>query len=333
MAFITLSRQAFFHNLDIIASKTGDTDKIALVLKDNAYGHGLMEMAQMAHEYGITRAVVRHLNEARQIESLFKDIVMLDGVIDTPSAMISTTLNTLEMIPNIPQGSVVELKVDTGMHRNGIAIEALEKAFDLMAQHKLTCKGIFTHYRSADALSSEFFWQRKNFEAVKTKARTLGFKGRFHSCNSAGLFRHEHFDEDIVRVGIAAYGCLELDAVFEPPHLKPVLSLWAKRGASRLLKAQQHVGYNATGKVDTDTNISTYNVGYADGLFRLASNRYVLPNGAKILGRISMDNCTLTCNDDEVLIFNNANDFARAADTIGYEVLAALKPNISRTIV
>jgi alanine racemase len=46
-----------------------------------------------------------------------------------------------------------------------------------------------------------------------------------------------------------------------------------------------------------------------------------------------MDNCTLTCNDDEVLIFNNANDFARAADTIGYEVLAALKPNISRTIV
>ncbi len=292
-----------------------------------------MPMAQLAAEYGISRAVVRRLEEARQIEPFFKDIIMLDDIIDIPSAMISTTINTLEMIPNTPQGALVELKVDTGMHRNGIAAEALETAFAQMARQQLTCKGIFTHYRSADALSSEFFWQRKNFEAVKSKARALGFKGRFHSCNSAGLFRCGHFDEDLARVGIAAYGCLELDRAFDETKLQPVLSLWGERIATRTLHAGEHIGYNATYKADEETVVSTYDLGYADGLFRHASNRYTLPNGARVLGRISMDNCSLTCKDDQVLMFDNASDFAHAADTIGYEVLAALKPHIRREVV
>ena len=137
----------------------------------------------------------------------------------------------------------------------------------------------------------------------------------------------------MVRVGIAAYGCLELDEVYEKADLKPVLSLWAERQSTRVLKASQRVGYNATCKVDEDTVVSTYDLGYADGLLRAASNRYKTPNGSKILGRISMDNTSFTCKDDKLLIFDNANDFAKAADTIGYEILTALPSYTKREII
>ena len=72
MSYIELNKSAFFHNLDIIAQKTADKDKIALVLKDNAYGHGLLEVAEMAKEYGVSKAVVRTEHEAERIRDYFK---------------------------------------------------------------------------------------------------------------------------------------------------------------------------------------------------------------------------------------------------------------------
>ena len=68
MAYITLNKNNFFNNLDIIAKYTKSADKIALVLKDNAYGHGLVETAGMAMEYGIKKAVVRTHEEAKRVE-------------------------------------------------------------------------------------------------------------------------------------------------------------------------------------------------------------------------------------------------------------------------
>jgi len=71
MAYITLNKNHFFNNLDIIAQLTCDKDKIALVLKDNAYGHGILEVASMAKEYGIKKAVVQSNEEANIIEDFF----------------------------------------------------------------------------------------------------------------------------------------------------------------------------------------------------------------------------------------------------------------------
>ncbi len=331
MAYITLSRKAFFHNLDVITAKVEDISKIALVLKDNAYGHGLLEIAMLAHEYGISKAIVRRNSEAYAIEHLFSYILVLDDVAEKISQIIHHSINSLQQIAKFPKNCLVELKVDTGMHRNGIAMDEIEEALALMERKSLTCKGIFTHFRSADTLSSELFWQKKQFEVIKNSYHDSDFL--FHSANSAGTFRSLTCKEDMVRVGIAAYGCLELDSVYDHPDLKPILSLIAQRQTTRILKASQHVGYNATCKVEEDTQVSTYDVGYADGLLRSASNKYVTPNGAKVLGRISMDNTTLTCKDDELVIFNNANDFAKVAGTISYEVLTSLSSTMQRRLI
>ena len=305
--------------------------KIALVLKDNAYGHGLLEIATMAEAYGISKAVVRCNSEALAIAHLFEYILVLDDMSESPHERIVYTINTLDQIRKYPKGTQVELKVDTGMHRNGIAIEDLEDALAMIEEQGLTCKGIFTHFRSADTLSSELFWQRQQFEKIKQALDDRDF--RFHSANSAGVFRMLTCKEDMVRVGIAAYGCLELDRVYDQPDLKPVLSLVGERQSTRLLKASQRIGYNATYEAKEETFVSTYDVGYADGLLRRASNRYSTPNGSKILGRISMDNTSFTCKDDELVIFDNANDFAKEADTIGYEVLTGLPAYLERRII
>ena len=71
MAKILLNKQNLFHNLDIISKQAKGNDKVAIVLKDNAYGHGLLEIAQLASEFGIKKAVVRTLDEALKIENYF----------------------------------------------------------------------------------------------------------------------------------------------------------------------------------------------------------------------------------------------------------------------
>lgn len=333
MGTIKLSREALIHNLDIIAHQVGGKDKIAVVLKDNAYGHGALMIAEAARTYGITHAVVRLEREAVEIADYFEDILILADFPLDSQEHFRYVINSLESISRFPSGTKVELKVDTGMHRNGIASEELEVAFEKMADRRLECVGVMSHFKSADTLSSEWFWQNRAFEVIKDRsialAQRYGWNLRFHIANSAGAFRtSEH--HDMVRVGIALYGCLEMDQTLVQPPLRPVLSLWGEKISTRMLRRGQRIGYNGIYEAAKDEMISMYDLGYANGLDRLASNRYVTPQGVALRGRISMDSAAFSSEDDELLIFDNANDYARAVGTIGYEILACLDKNLTR---
>jgi len=334
MAFITLDRENFYHNLNQIALKTGSKEKIAIVLKDNAYGHGLAPMAKMASEFGIRHAVVRNRSEAKEIGSLFESILILGGEA-VPSERFSYAINSLDDIGSIPEGTNVELKVDTGMHRNGISMDDLPSALEEIGQKKLLLTGVMTHFRSADVLSSELFWQRKQFEEVKEIVAEAGFtRIRVHSHNSAAILRSKDFDEDLVRVGIAAYGYNELPDIFDDITLRPVLTLHAKRVASRTLRGGERVGYGGMFTTPEKMQITTYDLGYGDGWPRGESdNPYLTAEGLPILGRISMDFIALETDREEVCIMDDAQKAARHFNTISYEMTTALSPNIDRSIV
>ena len=342
MAHINLNKKSFFHNLDIIAQVASAKDKIAVVLKDNAYGHGLVEMASMAQEYGIKNAVVRTHQEALHVSEFFETILVLADISLTPIKNANYTINALASIKHFSAGTNVEIKTDTGMHRNGVKIEELEEAFLLCKKQGLHVKGVFTHHASADELSSEWFVQEQNFKDIKEKALEIAQKEginklRFHSQNSAALFRAGECSHDMARVGIAIYGCLEQNEVIYQSSnshdaLKPVLSLWASRISSRILKAKERIGYGGTYTASEDMQVGNYDLGYADGLLRSASNKHVTPKGYKILGRISMDNVNLNCDEEEICIFDDANSYAQSAGTIGYEVLTSMREYITRRI-
>jgi len=333
MAHITLSKQNFFHNLDILVKKVQSIEKIALVLKDNAYGHGILEIASLAKQYGIKKAVVQNEFEANKIEDYFDYILVLADYPYKFNEKLRYTINDIESIENFPQNTKVHLKVDTGMHRNGIAMDQLEIALKLIEKQGLVLEAIMTHHRSADELSSEWFWQNQNFDKVKNKVIELKYKNLyFHSCNSAALMRTQSFEEDFARVGIAAYGCLEMPKGFEN-GFKPVLSVYAQKISSRKLYNFQAVGYGATFRTEKECVVSNYNFGYGAGFLRSCSNKYVSPDGFSLLGRVSMDNCSFESEDENICIFDDARNIAKSAGTISYEVLTSLKESIPREIV
>lgn len=334
MGKITLSREALRTNLDIIAHQVGGTDKIAVVLKDNAYGHGAVMIAEAARDYGVTKAVVRLEREALEIEPFFETILILADFPTVSNPKFHYVINSLHTIDQFPTGTKVELKIDTGMHRNGVGMDEIEKAFGIFSDQGLACVGVMSHFKSADTLSSEWFWQRNAFDEVKKevlkRAKKYKWNPRFHLSNSAGAFRTNRCDDDMVRVGIALYGCLQMDESLPQPQLKPVLSLWGTKISTRLLKTGERVGYNGIYEAQEDEIISMYDLGYANGLDRLASNRYVTSEGIALRGRISMDCAAFSTDVQELLIFNNANEYAKAVGTIGYEILACLDKDLKR---
>ncbi len=340
MAKILLNKENLFHNFKIISGHTKSKEKVAVVLKDNAYGHGIIEIATLANEFGIKKAVVRSLDEALKVEKLFDYILILaEKSFHTYSHAFHIALNSLDDIKILPENCNVHIKVDTGMHRNGILPNQLEEAILGLKERNINITGVFTHHRCADELSTDFFWQNNVFTRVKIDVKRICEQlllplPAFHSCNSAALFRHTNFDEDFARVGIATYGYLDNANIFKFPKLKPVLSLWASKLSTRVLKKGQSVGYGGTFTANTDMTISTYDVGYGDGFLRLNERcSYETPKGYKILGRVSMDNLSLNTNDDEVCIFNDVNALAKTHDTITYEITTALNPNIKKEIV
>lgn len=333
MATIKINKQNFFHNLNQFTLKCGSKAQVGIVLKDNAYGHGLELMAELAAEFGLTEAVVRTYAEAKRIKPYFQSILVL-GDRACVDAHCSFALNCLDDIDQAPHGAVVELKVDTGMHRNGIAMAELDEALQRIRKQGLRLKGVMSHNRSADELSSELFWQQKRFEMVKQRVKAAGFDTvRFHSFNSAAALRLDCRHEDLIRVGIGAYGYSELPEIYRVIELKPVLTLWAKRISSRILQKGDRVGYGGTYEASHSMEVSTYDLGYGDGWMRSTRfQSFVTAEGLPILGRVSMDYVSLASTKEEVCIMDNALEASKQVGTISYEMMTLLNPDIERIV-
>jgi len=341
MARITLNFHHYRHNLELLASKCGDMKKLMVVLKNNAYGHGISQMAPLAAAVGVRYAAVKDCAEGLKIEGLFERVLVLSDLPNSSACgALAFAIHSMESLEAVPSGTVVHLNIDTGMHRNGIFPSELTRAFEVIVRHNLVLEGVFTHFHSADVLGSDYFVQRARFDALKDNVRTLATRlglplPLFHACNSAGLLRHNGaFDDDVARVGISSYGYTDMPKLLGAFDLKPVLALWAKRMSTRTLHKGQKVGYAGMFEVPHTMVTSTYDVGYGDGLFRFDGTKEVLlQEGQPLLGRVSMDSFSSEGEADEVCVFSDASSMAQAANTITYEVLTRLSPWLSRVVI
>lgn len=323
MSYISLSRANFYHNLDFLSTKLGGKSKLAVVLKDNAYGHGLRLIAKLSHEYGIKRAVVKTEQEALMIEEFFEDIMILNpnfSIYKNNFSLVINSLSGLEKITN----QKIHLKFDTGMHRNGLEIEKLDIS-------KLNVVGVMTHFRSADELSCEQFWQQKQWLKVKNMYKDEDVL--FHSGNSATVLRSKNYDDDFARCGISIYGYHDMHDSFGEFDLKPVLTLHADKISSRELNKGDRVGYGGVGVALEDIVVSTYDIGYADGFFRHDGKSEFLVDGKRLLGRVSMDSLSVEGNSDEISLVGDAKEIAKRFNTISYDVLVKLNSSIKREVV
>ena len=338
MARIELNKNAFFHNLAFLSQKLGSKEKLAIVLKDNAYGHGLKQMAQLSQEFGLQTAVVRNFAEAEEIKNCFSKIIILNPTIPYQSnSRYSLTINSLSQLSHFPVNTKVELKIDTGMHRNGIHIDDLEKAIGLIQKKGLILEGVMTHFRSADELGSELFWQLQNWKNVKNTILSLCKlyhmpKPLFHSANSAATLRLEAYEDDFARCGIAAFGYHQMPDIFGSYALKPVLKLYAEKITTTKLAKGERLGYGGMFTAAHEMVVSTYDIGYGDGFLRFNGKGDLKLGNKKVLGKISMDSLSFEGDENEVSLIENAKEIADFFGTISYDILVKLNPLIPRII-
>lgn len=241
MALITLDKSAYEHNLRVIAGKAGGFEKIICVLKNNAYGHGVGLVAPVARDLGVNFVALKNESEAAFLQGFFKHILILSHRAhgrENPDFIYA--LNDKNDLAKFKKGSRIHLKIDTGMHRNGVFIEDLPEIFDKAKRYEIYIEGLFTHFARADELDGSYFAQKKCFENAKKRALNLSSQRLiFHSHNSAALFRCEKLPEnELCRVGLAQFGYNEFK-----PNLRRVLKLYAHKLSSRTLKIGESVGY------------------------------------------------------------------------------------------
>lgn len=331
MSELVLNRSAYIHNLTKICAKAGSKDRVILVLKDNAYGHGAVLVGREAASYGIKFCAVKNEAEARELEPFFEHILILSHIpTGGESERFIYAVNDISLIAKFKKSARVHIAVDTLMHRNGVSIDEVRAACEAALAHGLQICGAFTHFRSAEELSSDYFVQRQNFDAAKAVVREIcgGSNLTFHSHNSAATERFGELADECVRVGIAAYGYAQFDESLE---LKRVASLWAHKVSGRVLKKGQCAGYGAKFCASEDMQIAVYDLGYGDGLLRYTGEGDLrTAGGQRLLGKMSMD--SFCCEDvgDKICVFDDARVWADFFGTISYDVLTKLSPSISR---
>ncbi|RAX53008.1 alanine racemase [Helicobacter sp. 16-1353] len=341
MPILIISKSKLFSNLHIL--KNTINTQIAAVIKDNAYGHGIEEISNLLVEFGINSVFVKNNFEANKVNNKFQHITILyPNCYENIPNNVYLTISSLDCIQKIPINTGIELKVNTGMNRNGIEPSDLIMALNLIKTQNLRLIGVFTHNAYGDCYGNshcdDFISQQNLFKQIKNQ--TLDFvakhnlpKPRFHSLSSSGAIKVGNVDDDLVRIGIAMYGylCTNHDIVNE---LQPIAEIWTSKISSRFLKKGDKVGYEGKYIIQEDCIVSSYDIGYGDGLFRLNENHHKLTTkeGYIILPRMSMDSTSIISNEEEICIMNDASIFANIFGTIPYEILCKISPYMKKVI-
>jgi len=367
--WIEISKDNILHNIQLLKKLLKPSTNFMVVLKSNAYGHGLDIMNNICMQsglvdwYGVDSAkealILRKLGNTKPILVLgyipYKD---LKKVIENNVSFVAYNIELLEYLQNKKYNKSIKIhiKIETGTSRQGIANEDLIN-FAKKAKENTNIKieGIYTHYANIEDTtdSSYAMEQLKKFnENIKLLENLCIFIPIKHSACSAALINYPETHFNMVRAGISLYGMwssIETKAIAQRNNinlgLKPALTWKAHIAQIKELKANTPVSYGLTETVKRNSKIAIIPVGYWDGYDRgLSSIGEVLINNkrAKILGRICMNMMIIDITDipetkinDEVILFGGeitAEEIARKIGTINYEVVTRINPLIKRII-
>jgi alanine racemase len=350
-------------NVRSIRSRLRPGAQLMAIVKANAYGHGIVGIADAVLAAGAWGFGVACVDEGVQLRSAGVDSPILvlgyvphweaERVLRLDLAVALTTeqlaFALARAASDLARPATVHVKVDTGMGRYGVLPE---EALDFLRfcgeTPGLRVEGIFTHLATADEPDTTHAErQLRRFDEL---CRSLDAHGLLppvrHALNSAGTFAFPEQQHDLVRCGIAVFG-VPPAPMAGLPELRPALSLKARVARLRRLPPGSCVGYGCTFLAERPTDVALVPVGYADGLSRSLSNRgWMLANGrrAPIIGRVSMDQSTIDVTDlgivrqdDEIVVLGRqgedeitASEMAEWRDTIAYEVLTGLSVRVPR---
>ncbi|MEI6331998.1 MAG: alanine racemase [Pseudanabaena sp. ELA645] len=362
-AWVEIDLSAIKHNVHQLRSLLTSPTELMAIVKADAYGHGAIDVSQVAIASGAAWLGVATIPEGIQLRraGITAPIVVLGASngVDEIKAIAEyriqpTICNSKqaliyhEVLSSMGEQISVHLKIDTGMSRLGVNWqEAI--AFIKLVQHlpNLEIMSVYSHFATADDCDREFMQlQSQRFKQVITDLKSEGiYPPRIHICNTAAMLCHRQIHYDIVRTGLGIYG------LYPAPHLKnlvdlrPALTVKAKITQVKEITTGTSVSYGRSFIAPQDMKIATVAIGYADGIPRGLSNRiHVAVNGQKVaqIGTITMDQCAIDVTHvpnvnlgDEVTFLggdseNTADDWANLLGTISWEILCGFKHRLPR---
>lgn len=366
---IIVDLEAIKSNLRAFQQNVGSSSRLMAVVKANAYGHGLLEMAWAAAEQGADWLGVALAEEAFALREGGLELPIL--VLGYSSPEDYPELIRLGIRPSIfsliqgmefaeaaaQQGckAPIHLKIDTGMGRIGFAPDegSIFQIKRLAELEHLELEGVFTHFPSADA--SDLTTTREQLERFSSYCQSLKKMGvkisLCHCANSAAAMRLPESHMDMVRIGIAMYGLSPSSGDWEwDGCLQPALSLHTKVIQVKEVPAGTGISYGQIFRTTRVSRIGTLPIGYGDGFPRGLSNKgTALVAGQKvpIIGRICMDQCMVDLTEvphvkegELVVLLGKqdqqcipAEELADLLDSINYEIVTALSPRLPRVYV
>ena len=349
-------------NLRAIKNFLPANTQILPVIKNDAYGHGLLEVARVLFEEKVFGFGLSEPEEALVLrkEGFSQPILLLSGfekdwlseMYNLKITPVVTSLNTFEWLRNFVKNRNVKwrfhLKVDTGMHRFGIDLEELDTLIEKMKSSSyLFLEGVMTHLSCAEKPEHELTQlQLENLKKVLERLKINGINPKYvHFANSGGIiFLTEK--GNLVRPGISIYGSYPSFKARELVKLYPVMSLKSRIVEIKKIKRGEYAGYGPNFRAQRDTILGLVPVGYGDGYPRILSNRgfaYYKGKKVHVVGNVSMKALYLDITEvenpqigDEVILLGGDNEevpvdkLAELAETISYELFCSLGKSIPR---
>ena len=357
--YAEINLKAIKENILAIKNLLASKVKFMAVVKANAYGHGAVAVARAAVEAGAEYLSVANLKEALELRAagILAPILILT---ESPTSVVDeiieydltqTTYSVAEAKALSDEAkkrnkiAKVHVKIDTGMGRGGVLpSEALAFITKIASFDGLMIEGVFTHFALAEEPQDTF--TTAQFEKFKQVIERLGHIPLKHAANSAAVLHHSQTQLDMVRVGLMMYGLYPQGNGRGLVSLKPALSFKSRVSYVKKIPAGTPVSYGSTYVTRSETNLVTVPVGYADGYSRRLSNKgQVIIRGQRfpVVGRVTMDlimvdvGQTQVAVGDEVVLIgeqNNqmisADEVAKLADTISYEVITGIGKRVAR---
>ena len=358
---------ALERNLRLIRASLPPHIRYVAVVKADAYGHGLQQVAGRLMHAGADLFAVANVTEAAQLRELGPGwpILLLSPLLPDEDRFaadydLAVTVSTEDEVARLDAAAriagrpvSVHLKIDTGMGRLGVwHEEAPALTRRILASAHLRLAGVFTHFASPDDDAAFTEEQRRRFLAALGACGLAAPRGEdffIHADNSAGLETMPGASPfNAVRIGLLQFGILPHPGSFlSQVRTEPVFSFRTRVGIVKRLPAGTTVSYGRTRTLTRDSRIAILCAGYGDGIPRSVSNRAsVLIRGVRcpILGRVTMDQTVVditdigevACGDEAVLVGRQGageisiGEFSRWADTIPWETLCSVTKRVPR---
>jgi len=302
------------------------------VVKANGYGHGAVDVGRAALEAGASALCVATVAEGLELREAFPDIrILVMGPTSTSGEITSARKAALELVVpagEIPEGVRVHLKLDTGMGRWGLSE---------LPEPSTAVVGLMSHLASADRDDAFTETQVARFREATEPYRHL----TRHLANSAGALRFPNARFDAARCGVAIYGLSPFGTDAADDGLQPALGWSSFLAQVRRLEAGESTGYSRRFVAERPTWIGIVPVGYADGFRRDLTGTEVRVEGEprQVVGTISMDALAVELDRQlpvgtPVMLLGDgvmAEDHARVAGTINYELVCGINSNPARS--